>query len=111
MYKTPFANLVTNIDTLTYLYCIAIHLEYRNISIYRYVSHITKNDPCFFTGADGISLGGYETVIMSFNKDNPYPTASTCGLELTLPTKHDDYNDFKRCLDIAFTMHGGFGLY
>ena len=65
----------------------------------------------FFTGADSIPPGGYDNVIMSFNKDNPYPTASTCGLELTLPTKHQEYNDFKKSLDVAFTMHGGFGLY
>ena len=65
----------------------------------------------FFTGADSIPPSGYDSVIMSFNKESQYPTASTCGLELTLPTKHNDYNDFKKCLDVAFSMHGGFGLY
>ena len=65
----------------------------------------------FFTGADSIPPGGYSRVFMNFNNHNPYPTASTCGLELTLPTKYNNYNDFKKCLDIAFTMHGGFGLY
>ena len=65
----------------------------------------------FFTGADSIPPIGYNKVTMSFNGDNPYPTASTCGLELTLPTKYDEYGDFKRSLNVAFTMHGGFGLY
>ena len=55
----------------------------------------------FFTGANSIPPDGYDNVIMSFNKDNPYPTASTCGLE---PTKHQEYNDFKKSLDVAFTF-------
>ena len=64
----------------------------------------------FFTGADSIPPVGYDRVTLSFNHQNPYPTASTCGLELTLPTKYDEYNEFKRNMDVAFTMQGGFGL-
>lgn len=64
----------------------------------------------FFTGADSIPPVGYDRVTLTFNNLNPYPTASTCGLELTLPTKYDEYEEFKRHMDVAFTMHGGFGL-
>ena len=38
------------------------------------------------------------------------PTASTCALQLTLPTCYPEYVAFKRALDTAFTMHGGFGM-
>lgn len=67
----------------------------------------------FFTGADSIPPLGYNRVTLSFNPDNYYPTASTCGLELTLPTnfnEKDEYEDFKKRMNVAFTMHGGFGL-
>ncbi len=53
---------------------------------------------------------GYSSVVLSFNHKNPYPTSSTCAVELTLPTMHQDFDMFKRHLDVAFTMHGGFGL-
>ena len=65
----------------------------------------------FFTGSDSIPPGGFNGVFINFNNENPYPTASTCGLELTLPTKYDKYDYFKKSLDVAFSMHGGFGLY
>ena len=63
----------------------------------------------FFSGADNIPPAGYDEVVLNFSSTSPYPLASTRALELTLPTKYD-YIDFKRSLDIAFTMHGGFGL-
>lgn len=65
----------------------------------------------FFTGADRVPPLGYESVVLSFNHENPYPTSSTCAVELTLPTKQQEYDTFKSHLDVAFTMHGGFGLY
>ena len=66
----------------------------------------------FFTGADAIPPLGYDKpVTLSFNSSNPYSTASTCGLELTLPTKYYvNFDEFKKKMDTAFTMHGGFGL-
>lgn len=63
----------------------------------------------FFTGADSIPPSGYDSVILNFSSSSPYPLATTCGLELTLPTKYFDYNSFKRSLDIGFRMNGGFG--
>ena len=52
-----------------------------------------------------------EDAVLNFNPTNIFPTASTCVIELTLPTKMaaDDVK-FKKNLDIAFNMHGGFGL-
>lgn len=64
----------------------------------------------FFTGSDSIPPLGLPDAVLSFNKDNMFPTASTCALELTLPTKLLSYDEFKHKCDIAFTMHGGFGL-
>ena len=64
----------------------------------------------FFTGADSVPPCGYNQVVLNFSETSPYPTASTCAMELTLTTDHNDYVEFKRSLDVAFTMHGGFGL-
>ncbi len=64
----------------------------------------------FFTSAERVPPLGYSSVVLSFNHKNPYPTSSTCAVELTLPTIHQDFDTFKRHLDVAFTMHGGFGL-
>ena len=65
-----------------------------------------------FTGSESIPPCGFPPgkPVLSFNSSNPYPTASTCALELTLPTKYDDYQEFKSKMDQAFSMHGGFGL-
>ena len=65
----------------------------------------------FFTGADSVPPTGYDKVVLNFSSTCPYPLASTCALELTLPTKYKQYIDFKKSLDIAFNMHGGFGVY
>lgn len=53
---------------------------------------------------------GYDSVTLNFNYEAIYPTASTCALELTIPTRHTDYNVFKQHMDVAFLMNGGFGL-
>ena len=63
----------------------------------------------FFTGVDSVPPSGYNQVVLNFS-ETPYPTASTCAMELTLPINHDDYAGFKQSLDVAFMMHGGFGL-
>lgn len=65
---------------------------------------------CFFTGADSIPPLGMKEATLNFNPDSVLPTASTCAIELTLPTRHKTYEEFKKYADIAFTMHGGFGL-
>ena len=65
----------------------------------------------FFTGADSIPPPlGYASVTLNFNDEISYPTASTCAIELTLPTKHKDYTVFKEHMYVALTMHGGFRL-
>ena len=65
----------------------------------------------FFTGADDIPPMGYaHAPELNFNPNSPYPTSSTCALQLTLPTRYSDYGPYKQALDTAFTMHGGFGL-
>ena len=62
----------------------------------------------FFSGADDIPPKGYpREPELNFNPSSKYPTASTCALQLTLPICYDQ---FKSALDVAFTMHGGFGL-
>lgn len=72
--------------------------------------------PCilnFFSGANEVPPQGFPfTPRITFNSDNIYPTASTCAVELTLPTKyHLDYQCFKNALDYGFLNHGGFGLF
>ena len=64
----------------------------------------------FFTGEDCIPSAGYPAVTLNFNQTNVFPTSSTCAIVLTLPTRHESYEDFKKYMDIALTMHGGFGL-
>lgn len=64
----------------------------------------------FFTGADHIPPLGLPPATLHFNHYNKYPVASTCAVTLTLPTKFDDYSELKKNLDVAFLMHGGFGL-
>ena len=64
----------------------------------------------FFTGADSIPPLGYSSATLNFNPTNQYPTASTCAIALSLPTKYTEYRQFKRQLNVALTMHGGFGL-
>ena len=64
----------------------------------------------FFTGAEEMPpLGFPHDPVLNF-ADALYPTASTCAIQLTLPTKYTDYPAFKSALDLAFICHGGFGL-
>lgn len=63
----------------------------------------------FFTGADSVPPLGYPTAFLRFHDDSDFPTASTCAISLTLPIKHEHFTDFKRSMDIALSMHGGFG--
>ena len=69
----------------------------------------------FITGAEEILPGGYGWLItpqIHFSDIQPYPTASTCAIALTLPTKYYDepYDVFKKAMNTAMTCHGGFGL-
>ena len=65
----------------------------------------------FFTGADNIPPQGLGSATLTFNDSNVYPTASTCGLCLTLPTMYNDYASFRDKFIFAMLNHGGFGLY
>jgi hypothetical protein len=67
----------------------------------------------FFTGAERIPpLGFHNQPTLNFNDNNPFPTASTCGIVLTLPTQyHDNYRLFKEKMVFALKYHGGFGLH
>ena len=64
----------------------------------------------FFTGANTIPPLGYKSSTLNFNANNHYPTASTCAIQLTLPSKYQEYEEFKKQMDTAFSVHGGFGL-
>lgn len=65
----------------------------------------------FFSGASKVPpLGFSKTPTLNFSGDNIYPTASTCALTLTLPTRYrEDYESYKRALRVGFKFHGGFG--
>lgn len=58
----------------------------------------------FVTGADTVPPTGYSCVTLNFNND------LTASVELTLPSKHGDYETFKKHTITALTMHGEFGL-
>ena len=62
----------------------------------------------FFTGCEAIPPLGFPDVTLSFNSEHSYPSASTCAVELTLPTKFQDYDVFAQNLTVAFTKHLGF---
>ena len=66
----------------------------------------------FFSGACNVPPAGYDVdpAIYFSNGNNYYPTASTCALQLTLPTCYSNFSSFKEALDTGFLMHGGFGL-
>ena len=66
----------------------------------------------FFTGADEAPPMGFPfSPELNFNGTDHYPTASTCAVQLTLPTKFANYCDFKKSMDTGFLFHGGFGLH
>ena len=52
----------------------------------------------FFTGADAVPPLGYPSITLHFSEENIYPTASTCAIVLTLPTKHQTYDVFKQLM-------------
>ncbi len=66
----------------------------------------------FFCGASKIPPLGFDsTPALSFSDSAIYPTASTCALHLTLPTKyHSNYSLFKEKMTQAITCHRGFGM-
>ena len=67
----------------------------------------------FFTGAEYPPPLGFDTdPTIRFCNSLEFPTASTCALEMTIPTKyHDSPQDFHDKMLYAFKNHGGFGLW
>lgn len=55
----------------------------------------------FVTGAEEIPPLGFPHDATL----HPYPTASTCAIQLTVPSKYTTYEDFRKNMN-----HGGFGL-
>ena len=65
----------------------------------------------FFTGAERIPPIGFDADgSLNFNGGNIFPTASTCALTLTLPSRYKEYTSFKDKMLYALANHGGFGL-
>ena len=65
----------------------------------------------FVTGAEDIPpLGFPHDATLGFSESNPYPTASTCSIQLMLPSKYATYEDFRKYLLYAMVNHSGFGL-
>ena len=75
---------------------------------------ITDLSDClaFFTGVRQIPPVGFDDVCtLNFSSSSTYPMASVCALMLTLPSKYEDYDDFRQQMNYGITNHGGFGLY
>lgn len=65
----------------------------------------------FFTGAAYPPPLGFDTDPSVRFSNGEYPTASTCIVELTLPTKHyDSPEEFRTRMIYGFKNHGGFGV-
>ena len=65
----------------------------------------------FVTGAEEIPpLGFPHDATLGFSETNPYPTASTCAIQFTLPSKYSVYEYFRQYILYAMVNHGGFGL-
>ena len=74
-------------------------------------SIVLHNVLSFFTGAEIIPPLGFEITPSLRFSDSMLPTASTCALQLILPTSY--YNNeelFKEKMIYAMLNHDGFGL-
>lgn len=67
----------------------------------------------FSTGADKIPPLGFDQepklTFLESAVDNMLPTASTCAIELRLPTCHSQFHSFKEYMTMALKSYGGFG--
>ena len=65
----------------------------------------------FFSGAHIIPPNGFETApSISFNGTAVFPMASTCSLQLTLPTQYkNDPSAFRSRVIYGIKNHGGYG--
>ena len=57
-------------------------------------------------------MGMHASPTLKFDHSQPLPTACTCAVEITLPTKYFDkqFPIFKEVMDTALLYHGWFGL-
>ncbi len=80
--------------------------------LYHYTGHVSLTMlMIFFTGAEEIPPMGYlYEPELNFSPISPYPTSSTCALQLTLPTCYVEYGPFRDAMDTALLTNGGFGL-
>ena len=66
----------------------------------------------FFTGTDRVPpLGFSKPLTVSFLVDEKemFATASTCDLQLRLPTRYSDYNAFADAMVLSLKGNDGFG--
>ena len=71
---------------------------------------ITLDILTFATGADRIPPLGFEDILtLKFDSSTRFPLASTCSLSLSLPTRFNDYQDFRKAVIEGVVSGFGFG--
>ena len=107
---------------LFYIHC-TDYLNFANshIGIFNILLYIAGEIPgmelsdvlSFFTGSRYPPPIEYDTQpTLNFKSDAMYPLASTCALQLTLPTMyHSDPTAFQDKVVFGMKNHGGFGLF
>ena len=66
----------------------------------------------FFTGTDRVPPLGFSkplTVSFLLDEKEMFATASTCDLQLRLPTRYGDYNSFADAMVLSLKGNDGFG--
>ena len=62
----------------------------------------------FFSGAEAVPpLGFSRKARLYYSEHIIYPESSTCGLTLTLPTRHADYSSFKSAMIFGMRYEDG----
>ena len=64
----------------------------------------------FFTGTDRIPPSGFDkepTIHFIHDESAKFCTASTCDIQLCLPTKYDVYGDFHEAMITSLLENGG----
>ena len=66
----------------------------------------------FCSGADSIPSCGFDDVFpqLCFDSSAALPTASTCDIQLRLPSKYISYNKFKEAMLLGVKDHDGLDL-
>ena len=66
----------------------------------------------FFSGAERIppcGFGDTSPLLIFLHENQVLPTASTCDLQLRLPTMHADFTKFKDAMVLGIKSNDGFG--